>query len=313
MESHEAIRMQKKKRHRKTCELQKEVIMKPRKSIPAKAGIGLRSPHHQEILQKQPDIPWLEVHTENYFAEGGQTISFLEKISAMYPLSFHGVSLSLGSADGLNKSYLKKLKRVVDKFNPGLISEHLSWTSYNGVYTHDLLPLPYNKDALDLLCNHIDEVQQLLGRKISIENPSIYLSFHSSTMPEDVFLNELAQKTNCGILLDVNNIYVSSKNNKLDPTKHLVEKDFITEIHLAGHTNIKLSTGDNMIIDTHSDFVIQEVWDLYESTLKRVGAKPTLIEWDENIPELQDLIRESKKAQKIIEKYVTERTAETIS
>lgn len=287
--------------------------MKRRKPIPAEAGIGLRSPHHQEILQTRPGIPWLEVHTENYFAEGGHTISFLEEVSSIYPLSFHGVSLSLGSADGLNKNYLKKLKQIVDQFNPGLVSEHLSWTSYNGIYTHDLLPLPYNKESLDLLHRHIDEVQQFLGRKISIENPSTYLSFHSSTMPEDAFLNELAQKANCGILLDVNNIYVSSKNNKLDPATHRVEKDFITEIHLAGHTEIKLSTGDNMIIDTHSDFVIQEVWDLYESTIKRVGAKPTLIEWDENIPTLQDLIGESKKAQKIIEKYVTERTTETIS
>lgn len=287
--------------------------MKTRKTIPAKAGIGLRSPHHQEILENSPDIPWLEVHTENYFAEGGQTISFLEEISSIYPISFHGVSLSLGSADGLSKEYLKKLKKVVDRFNPGLISEHLSWTSYNGVYTHDLLPLPYNKESLDLLANHIDEVQQYLGRSISIENPSTYLAFHSSTMPEDEFLNKLAQKANCGILLDVNNIYVSYKNNKLDPTKHMVEKDFITELHLAGHTKIQISTGEEVIIDTHSDFVIPEVWDLYESTIKRIGPKPTLIEWDENIPTLESLLNESRKAQKIIEKYVTERTAERVS
>jgi uncharacterized protein (UPF0276 family) len=287
--------------------------MQSRKTIPAQAGIGLRSPHHEEILQTSPNIPWLEVHTENYFAEGGETISFLEKISSRYPMSFHGVSLSLGSADGLSKEYLKKLKQVVDRFNPGLVSEHLSWTSYNGIYTHDLLPLPYNKESLDLLANHIDEVQQYLGRHISIENPSTYLSFHSSIMPEDEFLNRLAYKANCGILLDVNNIYVSSANNKLDPAKHLVEKDFITEIHLAGHSNIKMSTGENMIIDTHSDFVIPEVWDLYERTIKRVGAKPTLIEWDENIPELEDLLSESRKAQNIIEKNVTERITERIS
>jgi uncharacterized protein len=287
--------------------------MQSRKAIPAQAGIGLRSPHHEEILQNSPDIPWLEVHTENYFAEGGETISFLEKISSRYPISFHGVSLSLGSSDDLSKGYMKKLKQVVDRFNPGLVSEHLSWTSYNGIYTHDLLPLPYNKESLDLLANHIDEVQQYLGRRISIENPSTYLSFHSSTMPEDEFLNRLADKSDCGILLDVNNIYVSSKNNKSDPTKHLVEKDFITEIHLAGHKNIKISTGDNMIIDTHNDFVIPEVWDLYESTIKRVGAKPTMIEWDENIPQLEDLLSESRKAQNIIEENVTERIAERIS
>lgn len=287
--------------------------MKIRKSIPAQAGIGLRAPHHREILKTRPDIAWLEVHTENYFAEGGHTISFLEEIAAIYPLSFHGVSLSLGSADGLNKKYLAKLKQVVDRFNPGLVSEHLSWTAYNGVYTHDLLPLPYNTESLDLLAEHLDEVQQYLGRRISIENPSTYLSFRSSNIPEDEFLNKLADKTGCGILLDVNNIYVTSKNNKLDPAMHLVEKDFITEIHLAGHTNIQISTGEEVIIDTHSDFVIPEVWDLYEQTIKRVGAKPTLIEWDEDIPELKILIEESKKAQKIIDKYVSKRTTETIS
>jgi len=273
------------------------------KPIPAKAGIGLRSKHHIEILDTKPNIPWLEVHTENFFAEGGASINFLEKISKLYPLSFHGVSLSIGSADGLNQNYLKKLKSVIERFNPILVSEHLSWTSYNGIYTHDLLPIPYNKETLSLIREHIDHVQNFLGRQILIENPSSYLEFKKSTMKEDEFLNEIAHQTKCGILLDVNNIYVSGKNNNFDPFKYKVEKEYIKEIHLAGHTIVDTSVGDKMIIDTHSDFVCSDVWELYKHTIKDTGPVATLIEWDENIPELSVLLKEAEKAQTIINSY----------
>lgn len=273
------------------------------KPIPAQAGIGLRSKHHSEILNTRPSIPWLEVHTENFFADGGSSTSFLEKIAALYPLSFHGVSLSIGSADGLNQNYLKKLKRVIDRFNPALVSEHLSWTSYNGIYTHDLLPIPYNKETLSLLHEHIDHVQNFLGRQILIENPSSYLEFRTSTMKEDEFLNEIASQTKCGILLDVNNIYVSGKNNNFDPFKYKIEKKHIKEIHLAGHTIVDTSTGGKMIIDTHSDFVCSDVWELYKHTIKDTGPVATLIEWDDKIPELPILLKEAEKAQDIINLY----------
>ena len=280
--------------------------MNTRKTIPAKTGIGLRSKHHKEILQTKPNISWFEVHTENYFADGGITIEFLEKISSIYPISFHGVSLSLGSADGLNKNYLAKLKSLIDRFNPGLVSEHLSWTSYNGIYTHDLLPIPYNKKTLESFCNHVDYVQNFIGREISIENPSSYLKFKNSTIREDDFLNQLAEKTSCGILLDVNNIYVSSQNNKFDPLKYHVEKKHVREIHLAGHTKITTNSGIEMCIDTHDDFVSQKVWELYEHTIKYIGAVPTLIEWDKNLPELEILLKEAEKAQKILDLYNNE-------
>lgn len=286
------------------------------KPIPAQAGIGLRSKHHNEILNTRPSIPWLEVHTENFFADGGTSASFLEKISMLYPLSFHGVSLSLGSADGLNQDYLKKLKSVIERFKPVLVSEHLSWSSYNGIYTHDLLPIPYNKETLNLLCEHINHVQNFLGRQILIENPSSYLQFKTSTMKEDEFLNEIAFQTNCGILLDVNNIYVSGKNNNFDPFKYNIEKKYIKEIHLAGHTIVDTSVGGKMIIDTHSDFVCSDVWKLYKRTIKNTGPVATLIEWDDKVPELSVLLKEAEKAQDIINSYqnqnVSERVTESI-
>lgn len=273
------------------------------KTIPQKAGIGLRSKHHQEILDTHPDIAWLEIHTENFFAKGGSTLNFLEQISDIYPMSFHGVSLSLGSSDGLNKNYLAQLKTLVDRFNPGLVSEHLSWTSYNKTYTHDLLPLPYNNESLNIISENIDQAQNFIGRQILIENPSSYLSFKSSIFTEDEFLNRLAEKTGCGILLDVNNIYVSSKNNKFNPSKYKVDKKYIKEIHLAGHTTMTTSKGGTMIIDTHDDFVCSEVWNLYKKTIKYTGPIPTLIEWDDKLPPLQTLLDEAYRAQNIINIY----------
>ncbi|MCH9753351.1 MAG: DUF692 domain-containing protein [Alphaproteobacteria bacterium] len=291
--------------------------MTENKTIPKKAGIGLRSKHHQEILETTPDVAWVEVHTENFFAKGGITISFLEKIAKLYPISFHGVSLSLGSADGLNRGYLSQLKTLIDRFNPGLVSEHLSWTSYNGVYTHDLLPLPYNEESLNLLANNIDQTQNFLKRKISIENPSTYLAFRSSTMREDEFINALAKKSGCGVLLDVNNVYVSSTNNNFNPLEYKIKKEYITEIHLAGHTVINTSEGDKMIVDTHDDFVCSDVWKLYEHTIKYAGAVPTLIEWDDKLPELRILLEEAQRAQNIINIYNkehdTQKSTETVS
>jgi uncharacterized protein len=268
-----------------------------------KVGIGLRSLHHIEILNSRPDIDWLEVHTENFFANGGSSIEYLEKISQLYPISFHGVNLSLGSSDGLNIQYLQKLKTMIEKFNPALVSEHLSWTAHNGIYTHDLLPIPYTKENLAIFAQNIDFAQNFIGREILIENPSSYLLFANSTIPEDEFMNKLAYKTKCGILLDVNNIYVSSTNNKLNPNSYKIEKNYIKEIHLAGHTNIKLKSGLEVLIDTHSTFICTEVWQLYKNIIAYAGAIPTLIEWDQDLPELQILIKEAAKSQKILDQY----------
>jgi len=272
-------------------------------NLKGKVGVGLRGPHHIEILKTRPDIDWLEIHTENFFADGGASLEFLEKISHIYPISFHGVSLSLGSSDGLNIHYLQKLKAMIEKFNPVLVSEHLSWTAHNGIYTHDLLPIPYTNDNLEIFSQNVDHVQNFIGREILVENPSSYLLFANSTMPEDEFLNELAYKTKCGILLDVNNIYVSCTNNKLNSNSYKIEKNYIKEIHLAGHTNVKLKSGLEVIIDTHSTFVHQEVWKLYKNIIAYAGTIPTLIEWDQNLPDLHVLLAEAAKSQKILDQY----------
>jgi len=287
------------------------------RKLEGKSGIGLRAPHHVEILETKPDIGWLEVHTENFFAEGGPSIDFLEKISLIYPTSFHGVNLSLGSSDGLNLSYLKKLKSMIDTFNPALVSEHLSWTAHKGIYTHDLLPLPYTNESLKTFCENIDIAQNFIGRQILIENPSSYLLFSDSTMPEDEFMNSLAHKTNCGILLDVNNIYVSCINNNLDPFSYKIDKQYVKEIHLAGHSQVTLKSGFEIIIDTHSTFVCPEVWKLYEHTISYAGATPTLIEWDQDLPDLKILLQEARKSQTILDRYtnesLTRKHPETIS
>jgi len=272
------------------------------KTIPAKAGIGLRGNHHEQVMLEKPEVSWWEVHTENFFADGGARLSFLRKVAALYPMSFHGVGLSLGSTEKPDIVHLRKLKSLVDEFAPGLVSEHISWGMHNNIHANDLLPLPYNKESLKAISRNINYTQDFLGRQILIENPSSYLQFKSSSMTEWEFIDEIVKSTACGILLDVNNIYVSSKNNHFDPREYVanINPKHVQEIHLAGHRRIS----KNLILDTHSTKVCDDVWGLYEFAIEKVGAIPTLIEWDDEIPQLEVLQQEAAKAQNIMNKWV---------
>ncbi len=268
-----------------------------RGAIPAKAGIGLRFPHHAAVLEQQPSVAWLEVHTENYMG-GGNPIAYLEAIRANYPISLHGVGLSLGSAGGLDSAHLEHVGEVARRIAPALVSEHLSWSLFDGRYLADLLPLPMTEEALGIVCRHVDQVQSYLRRQILVENPSSYLRWRHSTIPEWEFLTAVAGRTGCGILCDVNNIYVSAANHGWSPSAYLaaLPPGAIGEIHLAGHSVRQLADGRILRIDDHGSRVIAEVWALYAEALIQFGAVPTLIEWDTDIPALEVLLDEAGRA-----------------
>lgn len=265
--------------------------------IPASAGIGLRFQHHQAVVETPPAVAWFEVHTENYMG-GGAPLRYLETIRRDYPISFHGVGLSLGSADGLDGAHLERIRRTVERIEPGLVSEHLSWSVVGGRYLADLLPLPMTEEALEVVCRHVDQTQSYLRRRILVENPSSYLRYRASTIPEWEFLAAVAERTGCGILCDVNNIYVSACNHGWDPLVYLeaLPSALIGEIHLAGHSVRELEGGEVLRIDDHSSRVIPAVWSLFEKALSRFGPVATLIEWDNNIPELEALVEEANRA-----------------
>jgi len=273
--------------------------------LPNQAGIGLRGNHYKEILSTKNPPAWLEVHSENFFAEG-RTIEFLKQVRKQYIISLHGVSLSLGSYKLPSEEHLRRLKKLIDLIQPAMVSEHISWSEYNGIYSNDLLPLPYNQESLDILCRNIDFTQNFLGQKILIENPSIYLEFKHSTMSETEFINQVIKHTQCGLLFDVNNVYVNSQNHNSEPYKYIDELDCgieIGEIHLAGHTPVKIGD-ETILVDTHGDFTKDEVWDLYRYTINKFGPKPTLIEWDTNVPPLETMLKEAAKAEDILAKEV---------
>jgi uncharacterized protein (UPF0276 family) len=267
-------------------------------SIPAYAGIGLRSGHYREVLETQPAVAWLEVHPENFFAAGGKHLHYLEQIRAHYPLSLHGVGLSIGSTDPLNTQHLDKLKRLINRFEPSLVSEHISWGSVNSGYFNDLLPLPYTEEALAHMVTRVGQIQDYLGRTILLENVSSYLQFESSTIPEWEFVAELAERAGCGLLLDVNNIYVNACNHGFDASTYLraIPVHSVQEIHLAGFT-VTAIDGQDVLIDTHSRPVCDEVWLLYRQALQHLAvAIPTLIEWDADLPPLNVLVEEAHHA-----------------
>jgi uncharacterized protein (UPF0276 family) len=266
-------------------------------TLPAQAGIGLRAPHYREILDSRPGIGWLEVHSENYFGDG-QPLRFLERLRRHYPVSLHGVGLSLGRAGTLDMEHLRKLKRLVERIDPGLVSEHLSWGAIDGRHLNDLLPLPYTEEALDRVCAHVGKTQDFLGRRILIENISSYVRWKHDTLPEWEFIATVAQRTGCGLLLDVNNIYVSAINHGFDPRAYLaaIPGNRVEEIHLAGFDE----TGE-CLIDTHGRRVSEPVWQLYREAIARLGPRPTLIEWDTDLPALSVLLDEAATAQHILE------------
>jgi uncharacterized protein (UPF0276 family) len=263
---------------------------------PSGSGIGLRSSHVAEVLATRPAIDWLEVHAENYMG-GGPAVRALERIRGDYPVSIHGVGLSLGSTDGLDAVHLERLAGLVERLQPALVSEHLSWSLTDGAYLNHLLPLPYTEEALAVVSEHVDRAQERLGRRLLIENPSSYLCFHHSPMPEAEFLNALVRRTGCGLLCDVNNVYVSCENLGGDAAAYLeaIEPAAVEEIHLAGHA-VNDADGRAMLIDDHGSRVAEAVWRLHARALARFGAVPTLVEWDTDVPPLAILLEEAAKA-----------------
>jgi uncharacterized protein (UPF0276 family) len=271
-------------------------------AVPASAGVGLRFQHHREVLEAQPPLAWLEVHTENYLG-GGPSPHTLDRVREHYPISLHGVGLSLGSACGLDAQHLEKVRNAVRRFAPGLVSEHLAWSATGAQFLPDLLPLPMTDEALQVVCRNVDQMQTALGRSILLENPSSYVQFAHSTIPEWEFLAEVARRTGCGLLCDVNNIYVSASNHGWDARHYIrsLPADRVGEIHLAGHSTRQLASGATLRVDDHGSAVCNAVWNLYAVAIKRFGPVPTLIEWDNDVPALDVLLVEARKADDILE------------
>ena len=264
---------------------------------PLAAGIGLRAPHHDALLATRPRVGWLEAHAENYFAPGGAQPAILEKLRAEYPVALHGVGLGLGSAGPLDLVHVAQLRRLVERYQPLFVSEHLCWGRVAGSHLNDLLPLPYTEEALVHVAARVDELQQRLGRQVLIENLSSYLQFGASTLTEWEFLAALVQRSGCGLLLDVNNVYVSARNHGFDPRQFLAALPVaaVGEIHLAGH-DVEPCGARELLIDTHGREVCDEVWTLYRAALQRFGPVPTLIEWDTDLPALEVLVAEAARA-----------------
>lgn len=266
--------------------------------IPANSvGIGLRGEHCKFVADESPAVDWFEVHSENYFAPGGASHAWLSQIRQNYNLSFHGVGLSLGSTDPLNLAHLERLKELIHIYEPALVSEHLSWSSVDGIHLHDLLPLPLTEEAVAHLTNRINQVQEYLGCKILVENASTYLEFSHNEMSEWEFINEITARSDCGLLLDINNVYVNACNHDFNPHDFLskVSTGSVGEIHLAGHTRKDLPEGV-IRIDTHDQRVCDEVWNLYAAVARQFEAAPTLIEWDKDLPDFSVLMDEANIA-----------------
>lgn len=259
-------------------------------------GIGLRQPHYREVFETAPKLGFVEVHSENFFLDGGAAMHALERARAAYPVSLHGVGLSIGSADRLAEQHLAQLVRLAERIEPALVSEHLCWGAVDGLHFNDLLPLPSTHEALTLVAERVDRVQNALGRRILIENVSAYVEYRDSELTETAFLAELARRSGCGILFDINNLYVNAKNFGFDAHARLDElpTSAIGQIHLAGHTEV-----DGCLIDTHGSRVCAEVWALYDAACRRHGPKPTLIEWDTELPPLEVLLDEAGQARSI--------------
>ncbi len=272
--------------------------------IPVKAGIGLRPPHFQQVLNERPSVPWFEVHSENFFCAGGEMPRILDAVRRNYPVSLHGVGLSLGSSDRLHTEHLDKLKQLIERVQPTLVSEHLCWGAVDNRHLNDLLPLPFTEESLDLVVNHVTAAQDYLGRSILLENVSTYLTYRHSTIPEWEFITALAERSGCDILLDVNNVYVNATNHGYDAEKYIcaIPKQLVREIHLAGFTR-KQGLPVELLIDSHSRPVADDVWQLYRLAVNHCGPVPTLIEWDQDIPALEVLQGEATKAEVILHEY----------
>lgn len=265
--------------------------------VPVRAGVGLRGPHHGDWLDHRPACGWLELHAENYFADGGALPQLLETLRQDYPLSVHGVGLGLGSPDDLDQEHLRRLRRLVDRLEPAVVSEHLCWGALDGEHYNDLLPLPRTESALARMISRVGQLQETLGRTVLIEHLAAYVEFPESTLSEAEFLTRLARASGCGILLDLGNLVVNARNHGSDPHAFLnaLPPELIGEIHLAGQTDIERD-GRRWCIDDHGGAVDEAVWQLYRRTLERWGPVPTLIEWDNRLPPLEGLLAEARRA-----------------
>ncbi len=270
--------------------------------VPARAGIGLKAQHYNDVLRDKPDFGFFEIHAENYMGAGGPPHHYLTEIRNDYPISLHGVALSIGGTQPLNRKHLARLKVLMDRYECGLFSEHLAWSTHEDAYLDDLLPMPYTRQTLQHICEHIDETQEFLGRRMLLENPSTYVQFKESTYSELDFISEIAGLTGCGLLLDVNNVFVSCVNHNMDAVTYIntFPAQHVGEIHLAGHDERLDDAGKPLLIDAHGSPVVDPVWALYEITLKRTGPVPTLIERDANVPPLVELLAEAKRANKYL-------------
>ncbi|MBI1330954.1 MAG: DUF692 family protein [Alphaproteobacteria bacterium] len=270
--------------------------------IPPCAGVGLKAEHYRQIIEHAPDVGFFEVHAENYMGAGGPPHRYLGAIRERYPLSLHGVGLSIGAHAPLDREHLARLSELVTRYEPGLFSEHLAWSSHGANFYNDLLPVPYTRETLDRVCDHIDEVQEVLGRQMLLENPSTYLAFAESTYSEPLFIAEVARRTGCGLLFDVNNLYVACTNQEWDSASYIRDYplQYVQEIHLAGHKPDRDEKDRPLLIDTHDRLVDAPVWRLFEHVIGMTGPVPTLIEWDANVPAWPQLEAEAARAETIL-------------
>jgi len=269
-------------------------------------GLGLRSDHYESVLQTRPSVDWFEILSENYMVDGGKPLHYLNRIREHYPMVMHGVSMSIGSVEPLNRDYLKQLKALIQRVEPVWISDHLCWTGLNGLNLHDLMPLPYTEEAIQHVVERVAQVQDFLGRQILLENVSSYVSYSDSQISEWEFLREIAERADCLILLDINNIYVSAFNHNFDPDAYLqhIPIERVYQFHLAGHTH-----QDNLIIDTHDHPIADPVFDLYARAVQRFGRVSTMIERDDNIPPLSELLAELDQVRTIAEQQLAKEVA----
>lgn len=262
------------------------------------AGVGLKPEHYRTILEQRPAVGFFEIHAENYMGAGGPPHRYLCAIREHYPLSLHGVGLSIGASHSLSDAHLRRLKVLIDRYQPAMFSEHLAWSTHASGYLNDLLPIPYTLETLKRVVDHVDAAQAFLGRQLLLENPSTYVRFAESTYSEPDFINEIVQRSGCGVLLDVNNVHVSAVNHGFDPYAYIdaINLDAVGEIHLAGHAREVDGDGFDLLIDTHDRLISDAVWLLYEHAVRGAGAVSTLIEWDANIPDFEVLLAQSDRA-----------------
>lgn len=271
-------------------------------ALPARAGVGLKPEHYRDILDTRPDMGWFEVHPENYMGAGGPPHHYLGRVRAWYPLSLHGVGLSIGAAGRLSEEHLHRLAGLISRYDPGSFSEHLAWSTHDTTFLNDLLPLPYTRATLDHVADHVDETQDTVGRRMLIENPSTYVRFVGDEMSEIAFLEALSRRTGCGLLLDVNNVFVSARNHGFDAAAYIdaFPVHLVGEVHLAGHATIDGGDDTTLLVDAHDRHVADEVWGLYARVIQRAGPVPTLIEWDNDIPSWRVLADEARRAEAVM-------------